>query len=154
MRDVLREILFRKAKAESHAADAAFVIIAAEHFKALHDFAVSFHRLFVMVDSNLLLEFLLAFAEGNDIIKRTQKFLIKRAIAKIRLLLYIADSRGLVKLHRAAVIFFLPQKTAHERRLARAICADKADFIPACHFKIDIMKEFINAKSLLEPCYP
>ena len=153
VRDILLEVLFGETEAKGHAADAALVIVAAEQFEALDDLAVSLHRLFRMVDGNLLLERLLALAERNDIIKGAQEFLVERASAEVGLLLDIADGRGLVELDRTAVRLFLTEQAAHECRLAGAIRPDKADLIAARDLETDIVEELIDAERFLEPRY-
>ena len=85
------------------APDAALIIIAFEALKLLDHLAVSLHRLFIMIYGDLFLQCPLALAEFDDIIKGPAELIIECPLAKICLLLDIADRIGTIKLYRAAI---------------------------------------------------
>ena len=150
MRHAALEILIRKAQPERDAPDPALIIIALQMLKALYEPAVRRHRLLVRPVRDFLFHRPLALAEINDILESLAELIIQRAGSQLRLLLHIADRRRTVELHAAGIIFLLPQQTAHERRLARAIGADKAHPFPPGYGKLHIVEKLHDAKSLCE----
>ena len=151
MLDVFLEIFFREAEAIGDAAQAALVVVAAEDFKAVHDAAVVIEQCrarfpFRAFRLHALFELGLFRAERTDVVKGVLELLVKRAAREVGRLLDIANRVIAVPLDTARVVLFLPHEDLHERRLARAIRADKADLVPARDLERDVLEKFVHTK--------
>ena len=153
MLDILLELLLRKAQAVGNAADAALVIIAAQKLETLHYPAIGSQSLLIVLFCNGLFQRLLALTQLDDILKGPLEFLEESAIAKVCLLLHIANSGISIKSDGTPVAFFQSHQAAHEGGLARAIWPHEAHLVPPGNLEIHITKKFIYAKGLLEALY-
>ena len=144
----LAEILLAKAQSEGNAADAAFIVIAAQALETLHDLAVLSQCFLVGRYPDCLLHLPLALAQLDNILESPLEFLVEGTVAKISLLLNVAHSSTRIEGNRACICFLQAKQAAQKGRFARAIGAHKTKFLPPCDFKIHIMEEHFYAEGL------
>jgi len=153
MLDVFLEIVLREAEAVRDAAQAALIVVAAEDFEAVHDAAVVIEQCrallaFRAFRLHALFELGLLRAERADVVERVLELFVERAAREVGRLLDVADRIVAVPLDVARVVFFLPHEDLHERRLARAIRADKADLVAARDLERDVREKLVYTKGL------
>ena len=154
MRHVLLKILVCEAEAKSYPADTAFIVIAAQLFKAFDNLAVGSQLFRIMLLRDGFLHVPLFFSQRDDIRKRPLEFFIECSVSKDRLLLNVAYGIRTIELNSSAIVFLLPHETAHERSFPRTIRSYEANLVPARNLKLHIVEQLLYAKGLCQPYHP
>ena len=97
-----------------------------------------------------MLHALLLRTERNEVGERAAQLIVERIVCERRLLLNIADRVRAIHHDLPAVMLLASEQDAHERRLARAVCADQPHLVPALHLEIHMRKERTYAVRLFE----